>query len=237
VAGVLRRFPTLPPGSAGFVIADEATLAAALDAQFPGRGRPDELWISTGQLHRVRAALGSGTLSQLDSSFRADIDQQLVRAPVARGVAGTLTAAAALSVVLAVVGLLTALVGGVRDERAESELAEQGLGHRGLRAELRVRLALASAAGVIIGLGIAMLLTRLAVAGVRAAGTAADPSPPVVTVIPWAELAALGAGTLALLALAGWLASRTLIASRRASRSSRVPGTEGSAVPSESAVG
>jgi hypothetical protein len=237
VVGVLRRFPALPPGSAGFVIADEATLAAALDAQFPGQGRPNELWISTGQLDRVRAALGSGTLTQLDSSFRADIDQQLLRAPVARGVDGTLTAAAALSVVLAVVGLLTALLGGARDERAESDLTEQGVGPRGLRAELRVRLALASAVGVTIGLGIAMLLTRLAVAGVRAAGTVADPSPPVVAVVPWGELAAWGVGTLAVLALVGWLATQTMIASRRASRSSHVPGTEGGGVPNESAVG
>ena len=243
VAGVLRRFPALPAGSAGFVIADEATLAAALDAQLPGRGQPNELWISTGQPGRLRAALGSGPLAQLDSSFRADIDQQLLRAPLARGVDGTLTAAAVLSLVLAVTGLLTALLGGARDQRAESDLTGQGVGPRGLQAELRARLALASAAGVIAGLGITVLLTRLAVAGVRAAGTVADPSPPVVTVVPWAELAGWGAGTLALLALASWLATRTMIASRRGRRTPRRPGTEGgpgmqgSAVPRESAAG
>jgi hypothetical protein len=48
VVGVLSRFPTLDSDAAGFVIANEATLAAALDAQLPGQGRPDELWISTG---------------------------------------------------------------------------------------------------------------------------------------------------------------------------------------------
>ncbi len=213
VAGVLGRFPTIEGDSAGFVIADEATLAAALDAQLPGQGRPDELWISTGHLARLRAALDSGTLAQLDSSFRVDLDHQLLDAPVARGVLGTLIAATALSVVLAVIGLLTALLGGARDERAESDLAEQGVGPRGLRAELRVRLALASVLGVIAGLGLAVLLTRLAVASVRAAGTVADPSPPVVTVVPWAELAAWGAGTLAVLALAGALATRALIGS------------------------
>jgi hypothetical protein len=206
VVGVLTRFPTLPPDSAGFVIADEATLAAALDAQLPGQGRPDELWIGTRHLAGLRAALGSGPLAQLDSSFRADIDHQLQDAPVARGVLGTLIAATALSVALAVVGLLAALLGGVRDERVESDLTEQGVGPRGLRAELRVRLALASLLGVVVGVGIAVLLTRLAVASVRAAGTVADPSPPVVTVVPWAALAAWGAGTFAVLALAGWLA-------------------------------
>jgi hypothetical protein len=213
VAGVLGRFPTIEGDSAGFVVADEATLAAALDAQLPGQGRPDELWISTGHLARLRAALDSGTLAQLDSSFRVDLDHQLLDAPVARGVLGTLIAATALSVVLAVVGLLTALLGGARDERASCDLSEQGVGPRGLRAELRVRLALASVLGVIVGLGIAVLLTRLAVASVRAAGTVADPSPPVVTVVPWAELAAWGAGALAVLALATALATRALIGS------------------------
>jgi hypothetical protein len=51
-------------------------------------------------------------------------------------------------------------------------------------------------------------VTRLAVASVRAVGAVADPRPPVVTVVPWAALAAWGAGTLALLGLAGMLASR-----------------------------
>ena len=59
---------------------------------------------------------------------------------------------------------------------------------------------------MIAGLGIAVLLTRLAVASVRAAGTVADPRPPVVTVVPWAALAGLGAGMFAVLAVAGWLA-------------------------------
>ena len=206
VVGVLTRFPALPADSAGFVIADEATLAAALDAQLPGQGRPDELWIGTGHLAGLRAALGSGALAQLDSSFRVDIEQQLRDAPVARGVLGTLIAATALSAVLSVVGLLAALLGGIRDERVESDLQEQGVGPRGLRAELRVRLALASLLGVVAGVGIAVLLTRLAVASVRAAGAVADPSPPVVTVVPWAALAAWSAGTFAVLALAGWLA-------------------------------
>ena len=208
VVGVLTRFPTLPADSAGFVIADEATLAAALDAQLPGQGRADELWIGTEHLAGLRAALGSGALAQLDSSFRVDIEQQLRDAPVARGVLGTLIAATALSAVLAVVGLLAALLGGIRDERVESDLQEQGVGPRGLRAELRVRLALASLLGVVAGVGIAVLLTRLAVASVRAAGAVADPRPPVVTVVPWVALAAWGAGMFAVLALAGWLAPR-----------------------------
>ena len=148
----------------------------------------------------------------------------------------TLIAATVLSVVLAVVGLLTALLGGARDERAEADLSEQGVGPRGLRAELRVRLALASALGVIAGLGIAVLLTRLAVASVRAAGTVADPRPPVVTVVPWAALVTGAAGTFAVLVLTGALATRALIGSGRVGRLSRVPGTERGAAPRETVV-
>ena len=236
VVGVLSRFPTLPSDSAGFLIADETTLAAALDAQLPGQGRPDELWISTQDLPRLRAALGSGVLAQLDSSFRADIDHQLQDAPVARGVLGTLIAATALSMLLVVIGFLTTLLGGTRDERVESDLEEQGVGPRGLRAELRVRLALVSVLGVIAGLGIAALLTQLAVASVRAAGTVANPRPPVVTVVPWAALAAWGAGTFAVLALAGWMATRALIGSWRAGRPPQEPITESGGAPQESAA-
>jgi len=236
VVGVLNRFPTLPSDSAGFLVADATTLAAALDAQLPGQGRADELWISTGDLARLHAALGSGALAQLDSSFRADIDRQLRDAPVARGVLDTLTAATALAAVLAVIGLLTMLLGGARDERAGSDLREQGVGPHGLRAELRVRLALVSALGVVVGLGIAALLTRLAVASVHAAGTVANPRPPVVTVVPWAALAAWGAGTFTVLALAGWLATRALVGSGRADRVSRAPATESGGAPREGVV-
>jgi ABC-type antimicrobial peptide transport system permease subunit len=175
-------------------------------------------------------------LAHLGSSFRADIDHQLQDGPVARGVLGTLIAATALSVLLAVIGLLTTLLGGTRDERVESDLEEQGVGPRGLRAELRFRLALVSVLGVIVGLGIAALLTRLAVASVRAAGTVANPRPPVVTAVPWAALAAWGAGTFAVLALAGWIATRALIGSRQAGRLSRKPITESGGAPQESVV-
>ena len=61
---------------------------------------------------------------------------------------------------------------------------------------------------MIVGLGIAILLTRLAVASVRAAGTVADPVPAGGAVVPWPQLAAWAAGMLAVLAIAGWLGTR-----------------------------
>ena len=82
---------------------------------------------------------------------------------------------------------------------------------------------------MIAGLGIAVLLTRLAVASVRAAGTVADPRPPVLTVVPWVALAAGAAGTFAVLAFAGALASRAVIGRERPSRPARAPSTESGA--------
>lgn len=208
VAGVLRRFPALPPDAAGFVIADQATLSSALDAQLPGQGRPDELWLTTAHPTALRAALGRSPLVQLGSSFRADLERQLSTAPLSSGVLGTLFAAAAVSAALGIVGLLAALLGPARDRGVERDLEAQGFGPRALRAELRARLSLVSVTGVAIGLVIALLLVRLAVIAVRSAGAVPDPRPGLVTVVPWAELAAWGIGAAAGLVLSGWLASR-----------------------------
>jgi hypothetical protein len=211
VVGTVSRFPTVAADSEGFIVADEATLDSALDAQLPGQGRTDELWVSSSRPAALHAALASGPLSPLGSSFRADLEHGLRAAPTARGVFGTLVAAAVLSAALAVLGLLTALLGGARDERIERDLEAQGVGPRALRADLQLRLALASVLGVCFGLVIAVLLTRLAVASVRAAGTVANPQPPLVTVVPWVELAAWGVGAIAALMAVGWLATRLVI--------------------------
>ena len=211
VVGVLNRFPTIPAGASGFVVADEAALASALDAQSPGQGRADELWVSSADPARLRAGLATGQLRQLSASFRTDIEHELRSAPVARGVLGTLIAASALAAVLAALGLLVALLGSARDPQIEADLVAQGVGPRAMRAELRVRLLLAGAIAVCAGAVIAVVLTRLAVATVRAAGTMAAPSPPVVAVAPWLGLALWSLAVLAALGLATWAATRLLV--------------------------
>jgi hypothetical protein len=208
VAGVLRRFPTLAPDAAGFVIADQATLSSALDAQLPGQGRPDELWLTTTHPAALRAALGRSPIAQLGSSFRSDLERQLSTAPLSRGVLGALLAAAAVSAALGTIGLLAALLGPARDRRVERDLEALGLGPRALREDLRARLSLASIIGVAVGLVITLLLVRLAVIAVRSAGAVSDPRPGLVTVVPWPELVAWGIGAAALLIICGWFATR-----------------------------
>jgi hypothetical protein len=207
VVGVLRRFPTLPANAGGFVIADEATLASALDAQLPGQGQADELWISTRHLRAFRKATRRAPFAQLAFSFRTDAERAFRNAPLARGVLGTLIASAAVTAVLAIVGLLTALMGAARDRELEEDLLAQGVGPAALRFELRARATAAGIGGVCAGLVLGLLLVRLAVAAVRTGAWLAHPRPPLVTVVPWPELMALGAGMAVLLAAAGALAS------------------------------
>jgi hypothetical protein len=218
VVGVLRRFPTLAPGAAGFVVADEATLASALDAQLPGQGQADELWIASRHLEPLRTALSAGPFSQLAAAYRVDIQARLRGAPIAKAVLGTLSAATVLAAVLALLGLLVSMRGGAREERVERDLEAQGVGPAGLRRELRVRLLVTAGLGVAVGVVIAVLLTRLAVATVRAAGTVAVPRPPLVTVEPWGALVLWAAVVLAALAAAGLVATRPLGTARRRPR-------------------
>ncbi len=211
VVGVLRRLPTIAGDASGFVVADEPTLASALDAQDPGQGQADELWISTSHAPGLRAALAAGRFAQLSAAFRTDVQHRLRAAPISSAVLATLTAATIVSGTLAVLGLMIALLGAARDERIERDLIAQGVGPRKLRAELRMRLVLAGAIGVVVGLAIGVLLTRLAVATVRSAGTVAVPRPPIVTVAPWAELAAWGVIAGAALTAVAWLATRMVV--------------------------
>jgi hypothetical protein len=211
VVGVLRRFPTIASDAAGFIVADQRTLSSALDAQSPGQGRTDELWISTTRAASLRATLARGPFAQLVGSFRLDAERQLRSAPVVRAVLGTLIGATILAGALAVVGLLVSLLGAGRDERIERDLIAQGIGPRGVRRELRIRLMLAAVLGVAVGLAIGVILTRLAVATVRAAGTVAVPRPPLVTVAPWGELVLWSLIALAALGAAAWVATRSLV--------------------------
>jgi hypothetical protein len=207
VVGTLRRFPTLPAGAAGWVIADEATLGGALDASLPGQGRSDELWISTGRPDRLRTALRHAPLDRLSVSFRADVQSTLSGDPIAHGVLDTLLVAAATSAALAVLGLLAALLGTMRDVRAERDLAVLGLSPRQLRCELRGRVLAAGTLGAVLGLALSAVLTRLVVGAVHAAGAVAAPDPPLVAIAPWGELGLLTIASIAAFAIVGGVAA------------------------------
>jgi hypothetical protein len=207
VVGTLRRFPTVAAGAPGFVVSDAATLDGTLDASLPGQGAADELWISTSRPGRLHAALGRPPLNRLSVSFRTAVQRSLRGDPIARGVLGTLLVAAAASAALALLGLLAALLGAMRDTRVERDLMVLGLSPRQRRRELAVRVLAAGVLGTLAGLALAGLLTHLVVGAVRAAGAVAVPDPPLVTVAPWAELALLALAAIGAFALVGGAAA------------------------------
>ncbi len=207
VVGTLRRFPTVAASAPGFVVADEATLDGALDASQPGQGASDELWISTPRPRRLQAALARPPLQQLSASFRGALQRSLRDDPIARGVLGTLMVAAAASAALALLGLLTALLGAMRDTHVERDLEVLGLSPRQRRRELTLRVLAAGVLGTLAGLALAGLLTRLVVGAVRAAGAVAVPDPPLIAVAPWGELALLALAAIGAFALVGGTAA------------------------------
>jgi hypothetical protein len=219
---VLRRFPTIDPAAAGFVVADQALLSGALDAWLPGQGQPDELWMATSSTRALHAALRTPALAQLSGAFRTDVDRRLRSDPVASGVMRTLLASGAVATLLALVGMLLVLAGPLRNPRIRADLEAQGVGPSGLRRELRVRFGIACVLGIWPGLLIALLLDRLTVAAVGAyeSGTS---HPPLVTVVPVVALIGLGVGLTALCLAFGWGLSEVLMPRR--ARGGRLRGT------------
>ncbi|MFZ0043485.1 MAG: hypothetical protein WAK93_19405, partial [Solirubrobacteraceae bacterium] len=215
VVGTLRRFPTTGPSGTGFVLADESTLAGALNASLPGQGRPGELWIATSAPASLGAVARAGARGGLGVSVRADVERALRDDPIADGVLNGLFAAAAVAAALAMLGLLVALAGAMREPRAERDLEAQGLGPRQLRDELGLRVLAAGVLGTLAGLVVAAVLTRLAVATVRAAGSVAAPNPPLTAVAPVAQLLGLGLGALVAFVAIAWLATRLAVARQR----------------------
>jgi hypothetical protein len=126
-------------------------------------------------------------------------------------VLGTLLAAAVIAIALALIGLLLALLGAMRDPHAERELRVDGLGPRALARELRMRIVVAAALGLATGFALAAVLTRLAVAAVSSAATLAPPQPPLVTVAPWGVLVLLAAAALAIFWAASWIVTSPAI--------------------------
>jgi hypothetical protein len=213
VVGILRRFPTTL-AAGGFVLADQALLSSALDAQLPGQGQPDELWISTSKPGRFADALRGSPLGQLSISLRENIESRLRSQPIAAGVSATLLASGLVATLLALLGMLLVLAGPLRQARIAADLEAQGLGPSGLRGELRLRFAIACLLGIWPGLLIALILDRLAVATVGAYENGGSQLS-LITVIPWPELLAVGVGLSAICLLGGWALSEVLLPRRQ----------------------
>jgi hypothetical protein len=168
VVGVVRRFPSVV-GDA--VVAELTQAATRLDVRSPGLGTPDELWVGGTTPPRT---------PELTVTSRADMLARLEADPLARGALLTLAGTAAVALLLALLGLLLAVVGDVRDERGELfDLEAQGAAPATIRTHLRLRAALVAMFGVVGGIALGAILSALVISLVSVTASAAEPEPPL----------------------------------------------------------
>jgi hypothetical protein len=172
IVGIVPRYHSIV-GEA--VIADRETAQTALDARSPGLGTTNELWgnaLPVKPPHELTIVSRSAVLS----SLRAD--------PLARGALATLAATAALALALALVGLLLGVAGDRRDERGELfDLEAQGAAPASLRRHLRLRALLVAAFGLVGGIVLGAVLSRLVLSLIAVTASAAKPEPPLRLVL------------------------------------------------------
>lgn len=179
IVGVVRRFPST---SGEAVVADLTTAETMLDTRFPGLGTTNELWLNVPAAaeRRTAALLSRPPFTALTVESRAATLASLRSDPLARGALITLAATAAVALALALVGLLLAVVGDVRDDRGELfDLEAQGAAPAAIRAHLRLRASLVAAFGVAGGLVLGAILSALVVSLVAVTAGAGSPEPPL----------------------------------------------------------
>jgi hypothetical protein len=189
IVGVLPRFPTV---GSSFVVASARGLADALDADAPGTGSVDELWLRSADPQGLRAALGAAPFDQVAVDARQARVDRLAGDPVARGATGLLTGSAVLAFVVALLALVLLVVAERRDEAAQLYAWESdGVTPRTLRRSLLLRAVAVVVVAVPGGVLIGLLLSRLSTALVRLTAVGTDPVPPLALAVSaqWSVLA------------------------------------------------
>lgn len=212
VTGILRRFPSLPDGK--FVVADAGLLTAHLDANGPGDGDVNEVWISRGAAPdgSLGRYLATPDLAAFSVQRQADVESQLRADPLSRGVLITLSGAALAALALGVAALLLAALSDVRDERRElGDLETQGVPPALVRGQLRLRSAITMGFAVVGGLVLGIALSLLVVRLVLVSAGSSQPIPPLVRAGGWARIGFGLVGYVALGAVAITLATRSVL--------------------------
>jgi hypothetical protein len=187
VVGVATRFPTLQPDEP-FAIAAETRLATALDADAPGTGRPNELWLSAParSLSKVESALSRPPFAALTRTSRHGTLSRLDDDPTARAIEYTLGTAALLSLALAVIGFWVTLLSDLRDERGNFfDLEAQGVSPDTLRRHVRIRATALLLFGLSGGVVLGFVLARLVVSLIQVSAETGSPQPPLVFRPDW----------------------------------------------------
>jgi hypothetical protein len=209
IVGVISRFPSVA-GDA--VVADRDTAATLLDTRSPGLGTTDELWLDVPAASDAATArlLARPPFTQLAVQSRSATLARLQADPLGRGALLTLAGTAAVALLLALLGLLLAVVADVRDDRGELfDLEAQGAAPATIRAHLRLRALLVSVFGIAGGIVLGSVLSALVVSLVAVTAGAAEPEPPLRLVLDLPLLAAAAAGYVVVAAVLVAAATRT----------------------------
>jgi hypothetical protein len=175
VAGIVKRFPSVTDGD--ILVADLSTVANKLNAQSPGLGVTNEMWIDG---NVPAQALRGAPFDVLHADSRAALETRLRADPLSRGALLTLAGTALVALLLAVVGLLLGLVADLRDETGElRDLEAQGATPAELRRHLRLRTLVVAAAGLVGGLVTGLVLGALVTDLVTLTANAGSPQPPL----------------------------------------------------------
>ena len=217
VVGVATRLPTV--GSGPFVLADAGWLSTVIDANQPGEGRPNEVWLATPHDRTAAAALRRPPFSSLVVASRTGIEHRLATDPLAHATALALAAGGIVALLLATLGFWVAIVSELRDERSDLfDLEAQGVAPASLRAQVRTRGVILLTIGLAGGIALAALLSRLVVSLVRVAATTALPEPPLRLDAAWLVS---GLGTLVLALVTLLVVEGTSLAAFRSARPER----------------
>jgi hypothetical protein len=201
VVATSRSFPSV---DGDFAVADLQTWVAAANTLEPGTAVPGELWLDAPPA--AAAQLAQPPFSALEVSSQRAVEADLRSDPLARGSLALLLATGAVAVLLAVVGLLLAIVGDVRDESGELfDLETQGASPRELRRHLLFRAGVVGVLGLAGGVAAGAALGALVVAIVTVTAGAERALPPLALVFDW-KVAAVGIGALAVGAVLGAVA-------------------------------
>lgn len=183
IGGIVSRFPGIR-GEA--VVGNLDALKTAIDTEAPGSASVNELWLDIGASEgpRVSAALAKRPFSALRVTSRDAVEKDARRDPLGHGTLVALVASAAVSLLLAIIGLALAVRADLRDERGELvELEAQGTSPTLLLRVVRVRallvLAFGLVGGALAGAALALLVTRV----IRVTARAGNAEPPLVIAI------------------------------------------------------
>jgi hypothetical protein len=194
------------------VVADRQTAATMIDTRSPGLGTTDELWLDVPAAREAATAalLSRPPFTALTVSSRAATAATLKADPLARGALLTLAGTAAVALALALVGLLLAVVGDVRDDRGELfDLEAQGAAPATIRAHLRLRAVLVGSFGIVGGIALGAILSALVISLVAVTANAAAPEPPLQLVLDLPLLAVAAAAYVVVAAILVGFATRT----------------------------